>query len=135
MRCLQIAAVAMFATLSACSGTGSSSQNSAATAQPTALPVSPPTPNWSGPANLVDVRRNLGKRAPPILSNVPRLGPRLTPTNPGFGQTTMRIRGKVLPSVATPSRGMIVPPGMLPSARIGPLRGLPTMPARTTPRP
>lgn len=86
--------------------------------------------NWGGPANTSWAPRDLGKIAPPVLSNVPRLSGRLSPQNQGFGTTTMKIRGQVLPSVATPSRPAFTPLGLLPPPRVGAIRPLPSMPAR-----
>ena len=80
--------------------------------------------NWGGSANIVDVRRKVPSR-PVINSNVPRLGSRLgLDAYKGYGTAPMKIRGRVLPSVATPARPSSLPIGVPTAARVAPLRGL-----------
>jgi hypothetical protein len=86
--------------------------------------------NWGGGANTSWAPRDLGKIPPPILSNVPRLGAKMGQQNAGFGTTTMKVRGQVLPSVATPSKPGVTPPGLLPSPKVGAIRALPSISSR-----
>lgn len=80
--------------------------------------------NWGGSANMVDVPRKVPSR-PVVNSNVPRLGSRLgLDAYQGYGTSPMKIRGRVLPSVATPARPTSPPIGMPAAARVAPLRGL-----------
>lgn len=80
--------------------------------------------NWGGSANMVDVRRKVPTR-PVVSSNVPRLSAKMgVDPYKGFGTSPMKIRGRVLPSVATPARASLPPIGVPATPRIAPLRGL-----------